>query len=625
MRPDPSRMTKLHSIRQKRRFRSSSSDSQTGTVDALTLQKREHRREWFVVLLLLTFGVYQSILFYQHQPVPSSDFPAFTGTAWPLLHFKLPGSFKRVPLVGLLQIAVSQFCPGPYPLLTGGWVLNGILHALSILLFYRVGKHLLGRNAFYFAVLAGINPWVLQMVTDPIAETTMIFLTLLTFDFLFRRSRWCYLFAMLASMARYELTALIAIAFCVDMVLGESRKDRIRAFVLAFLASIPMVLWMILWRVYRPADEGYVGHFTGSKPRLGLAYWKLLWQTTFGPLLQMPSWVGVVFGKVKVASQPQATAIQQAAGRLEVMTWIVTGAGTIFSLVYAAIRKNWKFWALFAFWGVYVGAHSLKHATLDRYTIPVIWLTLLIVFYGLQSIGTFIREKWSVPGFIPILGQIIVLGICLAWAIRLATVLPATVRASTDSVSLVYAAIGVVVLFLAGRAWIMRQRPPILRSVTILAVCGLLLISNQFQVVRVLGNGTIDAEFKALADWYRRHAQPGEKLATTLPSVVQLFVPGQRHCIVHTGTDSATTFPEFITECYRRGITYVAWDSRLGFASQDYYYKNWNLQKTAPLSQPRDVGPFEFVGKIEQSPRRYMYIFKLRPPDQQPAVRDGKN
>lgn len=577
-------------------------------MDEAALLQREHGREWIVVLLLLGFGIYQSIIYYQHRPVPSSDFPTFSNTAEPLLRLDLPDSFKRVPMVGFMQIAISRFCPGPYPLLTAGWILNGILHAASVLLLYRVGKHLLGSSAFYFAVLAGINPWILQMVPDPIAETAIVFMTLLTFDFLLRRSRWCYLFAMLASMTRYELTALIMVAFLVDMLLGPGRKERLRAGLLAVLASLPVIAWVVLWRVYRPGSEHYTGHFINTQTRVGLGYWKLLWQTTFGPLLQLPAWASVVFGKIKLTSQQQADAILQAVRTLEILVWVITGVGFMFSLIYSALRKNWKFWALFAFWACYVGAHSIKHKTLDRYTIPVIWLTLLFAFYGLRCMGSVIGEKRPWPRLAVIAGQLMALVICLVWAGRLALVLPATVSRSTNSASLIYAAIAVVAIYLAVRAWTDRHRPFLLRSATILALCGLLLISNQFKVVQILGNGEKDTEFMELADWYRENAM-GEKMLTAMAPVVQIFVPDGK--ILHLGGDWGKTFPEFIQRCYQRDIRYVVWDSRV--PPQDSYYKAWNLQKVAPLSQPRNVGPFEFVKKIERSSRNYLYIFKLRP------------
>ena len=581
--------------------------------EVVTLDGQQQRREeWFIVLLLLAFGMYQSILYYQHQLVPSSDFPAFSGTAEPLFHFELPSSFKRVPMLGFLHILAGKLCGGAHPQLTAAWILNGIFHALSIVLFYRVGRHLLGRNAFYFAVLAGCNPWILQMTADPIAETTMIFMTLLTYDFMLRRSRWCYLFAMMASMTRYELTALIAIAFAVDMLLGKDRKDRIKACGWAFLASLPMIAWVICWRVYRPAGSHYTEQFIGTQTRAGLDYWKWLRRTALGPLLQVPSWVAATFGKIKITSQQQADAIKQAAINIEALTWGLAGIGCACAIVFAAIKKNWRFWALFAFWAIYVGAHTMRHRTLDRYTIPAIWLTLLIVFYGLQSLVGLLREKIPAWRYISFAGQIVILMVASIWLVRLAGVLPATVELSKRSTSLVYVSLAVVVIFLAGSAWIRKYRlSAVLSSMTVLAMCGLLLVSNQFQVVRILGNGGKDAEFKMLAEWYLDHAEPGEKMTTSMATTVRLFVPDYKQNI--TRHAAGKTFPEFIQNCYQNHITYVVWDSRLGLCPNDHYYKAWNLQKVAPLAQPKDIGPFQFVGRITQTPRRYLHIFKLRP------------
>lgn len=572
-----------------------------------------------VIVLLLLFGAYQSIIYYQHQPVPNSDFPAFSETTRPLLSFKLPGSFKRLPMLGLLHIAVGAVCPGPHPELTAGWIVNAVLHALTVLLLYRVGRHLLDEHAFYFAVLASINPWLLQLSYDPIAETAIVFFTLLTFDFLLRRSRWCYLFAMMASMVRYECTVLIPIAFCVDMVLSKPKKEKLVALLYAFGAGLPLILWLLgtalTWKAGSNSSS-YLKHFTKEETRVGLKYWNLLWSTTFDPLLQVPSYVAAVFGKLKVTAQQQADSLQQVANTLGVLIRVVTGLGLVAGLVVAAIRKNWKFWALFGFWIAYVGAHSMKNVTLDRYTIPVMWLTLLIAWFGLQSISRWIANKAeaNVPGFVRILALVIVLLVCLVWIAKLIPTLPATISMSHGSVSLVYVALSTVLIYLLVRWWLDQQNRDIFKSTVCLAACGLLLVSNQFQVVRVVGNGGKDAEFKELADWYIENAKSGERLITTMQPVVCLFVPEHKDNILHTGGGKAETFPEFINECYRRNITYAVWDSRLGLTPQDYYYKRWNLQRLAPLGQGKDVvGPFKLVKTIRQSKRRYLYIYELQP------------
>ncbi|MHC4385447.1 MAG: hypothetical protein ACYSUG_00480 [Planctomycetota bacterium] len=588
--------------------------------DELAIETKARYSQWLIVSLLLLFGAYQAIIYYQHQPVPTSDFPAFTGTTRPLLNFELPRTFKRVPMLGLMHITLGTICPGPHPELTAGWILNGALHAFSVLLLYRVGKHLLGEHAFYFAVLASINPWLLSLTYDPIAETAIVFFTLLTLDFLLRRSRWCYLFAMMASMVRYECAMLIPIAFCVDMVLCKPKKEKLRALIYAFLASVPMGLWLLAtWLNWKPGSHHYVGHFVHERPRVGLKYWGLLWDTTFGPLVQIPSYIAAVFGKLKITSQQQADNLRQAVKALGTVIRIVTGLGFVIALVVAAIRKNWKFWALFGFWVAYVGIHSIRHATLDRYTIPAMWLTLLVAWYGLQSLGRLIAEKATVPRFVTVIIQVVVTLICGIWIAKLTTTLPVTMSKSKDSISLVYVSVSVVLIFLLLRWWV-QQKHDIFKSVACLSVCSLLLISNQFQVVRIVGNGGKDGEFRMLAEWYAENAQPGERLLTTMTGVVRLFIPDHKENILFTGSGKVTTFPEFAKDCYKRNITYVAWDSRLGLTPHDSYYKAWNLQKIAPLAQAKDVGPFQFVERIYRHERRYLHVFKLQPLSTLPAA-----
>ena len=123
-----------------------------------------------IIVILLAFGIYQSVLYFGHKIVPNSDFPAFVRVARQLLSFEVPSSFKRVPVLGILQIGLSKFVSGDHPELTAGWLLNAILHPLSIVLLYLVGKRFLGYRAVWFALIAGINPWILNLFREPIAE-----------------------------------------------------------------------------------------------------------------------------------------------------------------------------------------------------------------------------------------------------------------------------------------------------------------------------------------------------------------------------------------------------------------------------------------------------------------------
>lgn len=143
------------------------------------------------------------------------------------------------------------------------------------------------------------------------------------------------------------------------------------------------------------------------------------------------------------------------------------------------------------------------------------------------------------------------------------------------------------------------------------AIVSAMAASNHFELARFMGNGLRDAEFKYLADWYMQNAQKGEKLITTMPSVVNLYTPGRRRYIVnHFTVDS----PErYLKRCYKKGITYIAWDSRVGLNIGGRYYKLWRMENIHPLFEPRSIGPYEFITQLRNG-NRYINIFRLKSP-----------
>ena len=139
-----------------------------------------------------------------------------------------------------------------------------------------------------------------------------------------------------------------------------------------------------------------------------------------------------------------------------------------------------------------------------------------------------------------------------------------------------------------------------------------MIVSNQFILAKRVGNGQRNAEFKMLADWFAENSQPGEKLATSLPKVVSLFVPDRKADIVHISNIGGVTPQEFVARCYKNKVTYVAWDSRIGLRPKDSYYKKWRIDRIAPLIKPEDNGPYEYVKQVGQNKRMFINIFRLK-------------
>ncbi|MCH9021525.1 MAG: hypothetical protein IID32_02030, partial [Planctomycetes bacterium] len=142
---------------------------------------------------------------------------------------------------------------------------------------------------------------------------------------------------------------------------------------------------------------------------------------------------------------------------------------------------------------------------------------------------------------------------------------------------------------------------------------GLMVFSNQFELSQRLENGKRDEEFKLMADWYLDHAGPEERLATTLPSIVSLFVPDGSKKIIQIGDIKGIGMQGFVSGCYRMGITYVGWDSRVGFTSESYkYYRQWGIGRIKALGRGVDVEPWEFMEQVKsEETGRYINIFRL--------------
>ncbi len=585
-------------------------------LDGLDVSVEKKRFEIFIIVILLVFGIYQSVLYFGHQVVPNSDFPSFVGVARTVLRFEMPASLKRLPGLGILQIGLSKFISGPHPVLTAGWLLNAILHPLSIVLLYLIGKRVLGRSALGFALLVAVNPWTIKQLAQPMAETTLMFFTLLTFYLIFRRSYWCYLLAFITTMIRYDAAVLIVAAFIIDMITRKTKKERLTVLLWASLASLPLALWMLgTYLHWESSSSGhYIKHFTSNK-HVGTGYLGLIWEATFQPLLQLPAWIKAVF--VKAPTAAQTASIKSANDLLYGLSRIVVVIGVLAGAAFGLFKKKWNVVALLIFSALTVYVHTRRMVSTQRYCVPLIWITFLLCCYGWRNIFRLINHKEKIPRPVIIAFQSITALIAIVWFIILVPLLSKAAPLSARSVWLPFVTIGVVMLlFLTGG--IIYQRRHIVRFVALSFLICLMVVSNQFTLARMVGNGDADAEFKKLADWYVQNAQPGENLVTTMPNVVRLFAPQHSKHFIPTSRIKGDDQAGFVQACYKRNITYVAWDSRIGLTPNNSYYKKWRISRIEMLAKPQSIGPYEFIAQLKQNDRRYINIFKLRtnPPQQ---------
>lgn len=588
----------------KRKASKIKSSSKVG-ADSLLINEDSRNRyfEILVISVLLILGTYHSVLYFGHKLVPTSDLPGFVRTGHELLSFQIPSKFKWAPVVCLLQAGVSHIVGGRTPDLTAGRLVNAIFHPLIAVLLWLVGKRIIGSAAVWFAVIVIINPWIINSMTDPIAETTLLFFVLLSVYFIFRRSRWSYLFAGLTSMVRYEGAALILAAFVIDVITNKSARERIKAFSLSALASVPLGIWLLGTMLKWESQGGshYLKVFTAdymkffSEPaseRTGLMKnLKLVWQMSFYPLfLPAPGAASGLTQTLTLASQ------------------ITALIGSVFGSIYALIKRKWEILALLIFFVPYIVVHAMYPYPLIRFYTTVGWIGLLLCILGLKCLWELINKGKRVPKAVVMWLQLILLVISVIWIYQLFPFAAKFGPMSPRSKSFPYVAIGVVAIVLAGVIFLYRKKHLFANVVVSVLLC-LIIMSNQLLLVRVLGDGKRDAEFVQLANWYIDNAGPDEKMAVYLSGMVKIFAPKYEENFV--GLPKAENPQDFVRKCYEQDITYVVWALREMRNPNSENYKMHRLDNIAFLFKTEDIGPYRFVTQIG-SKEGYVNVFRLR-------------
>ena len=570
----------------------------------------------FVAVALAVFAAYFSVLYYGHKIVPNSDFSSFFRIGKEIIHFQAPSSYKRLPVTGMLQYVTSFFMTDPYPDLKAGWMVSAIIYPLMAVLLLLVGNEILGKAGKWFALLVIVNPFLLAHLVEPIAEIPLLFFILLTTWLIFKRSKWCYLAAMVATMVRYEAVMLVVAAFVIDMIYSNSKKQRFWAVLLSALALVPIGLWMYgtittgtkgtkhyfsvfsfsMSKEYREMDEDRTGI---------LKHCNIIWYVGFSPLFNAPP-----------GTDNQA--YNDSMRKLGNINKFFAAATFIVGLVFAAIRKNWKILVLLIFLIPYVIAHALYPYPIPRFHTTSFGIVLLISFYGIVELWRFADKDNRIPRPAVVVLQFITISVFGIWLAKLLsaqapaqTLIGYANQFSPTSGSVIYIMLGVVLAFAVLPVVLMRFKGAV-GALAIISVFCVIAISNQFAIARRLGSGMHEAEFKQLADWYVENAAPGERLATTLSSVVRIYVPVKADIYNYRYLKSKDSM-DFAVKLNERNVRYVAWDSRLGLAPKDPVRKIDHLDNIKTLMNPKTQGPFKYI-KTFQSGRRFINLFELQQP-----------
>ncbi len=555
---------------------------------------------YIVAAVLLGLGIYEAVIYFDYKVVPSPDFPAFVRVGHRILAGDIPWGDKRAPVVGFLQAIISHFVGGQHPDLTAGRLLNALIYPFTGLLIWLTGRKTIGcLSAFIISLLCLINPWTIQYFQEPIAEIPLFFFTVLTLFFLSRRSRWAYFFASVAMMVRYEGATLILITFILDQIEAKSRKERLATFLWSFLATIPLLLWMVgLFVNWNSTGTTHYLKEMGVAAKgknVPLEYLLLIWKASIQPLLVFPPYWS-----------------PSIAGLFQFFTKVVLAAGSLWAVGYGIWKRQWQILAYVLFLILYTIIHIVYSVVDPRFCITTNWMQLILLVYGLEKFYALINHNNKVPTLVIVGLQTLLLVFTGVWLFQLYPYLERVEPVSPVSRYLPYVAMASALVVIFTRIVLAQKVQFFLRYSAVGALACVMILANQFTLASTVKDGKLDLEFKLLADWYVAHAEADDKMVTSIPHIVRIFAPQYSNFFVAKQSIMGENAEDFVAKCYAQNITYVAWDSRIGFNVGGRYYKLWGIENINMLSRPQDVGPYEFVTQVVANQQRYINIFRLK-------------
>lgn len=541
------------------------------------------------IALLAAVGFVYTFHFIGFFAFPNSDFLAFVGTGRQWLSFQIPASMKRAPVFSIITVLAGIPFSGPESNLTGTEWFNALLLPVWMILIYHIGKDFLGRASVWVALLAGLNPYVIRLSSQPLAEITIATLFAATVLCVRRHNKMAYLLAMLCSLSRWDMAAILPAVAIVDLL--ENRKWK-RTIALTLLASLPFVACMIITKLQLKGQSGGVHYLQVlSKDRvfeLGAdlkLYWQQICSFLAAPLVKEDAG--------KVVRWESANHLVFWTSSMFLAIAFVTGA------VLGIVRRRKEVIVMLITAVPYIIIHAMYPYRLGRFCVPMAWVGLLCAAYG----AVFLLEKLKQSPAGPLIFVIKIVGIVLfaAWACVLVKTLRIAQQQCLPAGSLVW---WVALISVAGFVGIqiLSKRKFQIFWLTMIAFLVLSTVSNVTSTGFVLGDGKKDANFVTLAHWFRDNAGPEDKLVTTMAAYMPMFSGGERKQFIHTGSTSpkkTKTFDDFIEVCRKRNITLIAWDSRLAGQKHDRYYQLWAMERLEILG-------FPYSRMDEQKKRLYM-------------------
>ncbi|MHB0946539.1 MAG: hypothetical protein ACYC3B_05175 [Sedimentisphaerales bacterium] len=560
-------------------------------IGTIAIEDSQYRRHIASILLLAIVGVLYSYTFFNYFACPSSDFVSFyaTGKSW--LAFKLPDSMQRAPVFSIISASAGAILNRADRYIIGADLYNAMLLPVSMILIYLIARPMIGNAALWTAFLGGTIPWVIRQTSDPLAEMTLMALGVAVVACIRSHIRWAYFFAMLASIARWDMAAAIPAVAIVDII--QNRKW-FRTIAASLLASIPFVLCMLVVLIQMKTKGS-------SSDNLDV----MIKDHHFAFLADMQLYVRNVcsFLTAPLVNTDISGQIKNNVDANTFIFWlssIILAVTFTIGTVLAVKTKILPIIAMLIIAVPYILIHAFYPWRLDRFCVPMAWIILLIAAFGTVRLWQYIKKIINNSIAISVI-QIFAALILAIWAYALCSTLklvnhgcPPLFKLTVSSIAIV--CVGFFII------QIIDHRRFSTQWLVVPAFLLLVIVSNSIGIGITMRDGRKGVNFPRLAKWFAQNAKDGERMATTMAGFMPFYcgLPEERflHTSKVTGEDG-NDFASFIKSCHKHNVTYVAWDARAGALKHEYFYKLWKFDKIDILGMPFRSRRIDTIGRCK--------------------------
>jgi len=550
-----------------------------------------------VLLAGLCYGLY----YFDYLETPTEDFIGnFRPRVAEYLAGGFPGSnFKMLPVYPLLLSAVTALNPfeSADVIYSSALFLNITLLLPFLVAAFLLYRKFLGPGKAAAALLfLAMNPYTVYGAVNSELEMSLALFSSLAVLLSLNGSALAYPMAFLTAATKWDSVFAVPAAMFRDVF---ERRRFLFAVIAGGLAASGVAVWMLLSASSPPTSNPYIKEIASRGPNI--------YRYIVDCFLILSGYVPWMATHAYFTESVALKIPLFAAAGISILIVLVS---TVWGAALLLVRQWRKTAPLSIFFSGYVLVHMVYQNTKERYVMPVLWVLVLLLFYGMcEGLYPYLRnraerlfERRAVRAALAVFAGCAVLGGIALYA--------SGGPAGPIAFAAVFAAIFTVIILHENPEWNLYAR-------LLLALCAAAAaLFMTFYGVRTMDHYSLRrVEFKKAALWFNEHAGPSDSMLISEVNVPNYYsrLEGRRY-IGSTGMRSADS-ASLVRELREKKITYVFVD--------DFYIrrlahgdKNAVDRKAALFKEIRDdpalgrhfepVARFETRGGIHSTVYRFV-------------------